>query len=95
LNKINGICKNSEVTAILGASGAGKTSLLNILCRRIVKTNNNNISGNIFANNTPYDDYTFSMIGAYVMQDDRLLETLTVKECMDFAASLRIKGNKE
>jgi len=32
------------------------------------------------------------MIGAYVMQDDRLLEALTVKECLDFAANLRIKG---
>ena len=28
------------------------------------------------------------------MQDDLLMETMTVKECLSFAASLKIKGSK-
>jgi len=35
LKNLNGICYGGQVTAIMGASGAGKTSLLNILACRI------------------------------------------------------------
>jgi len=35
LKNISGICRPGELTAIMGASGAGKTSLLNILSCRI------------------------------------------------------------
>jgi len=32
---MSGICKSNEISAILGPSGAGKTSLLNIMAKRI------------------------------------------------------------
>ena len=35
----------------------------------------------------------FSYFGAYVMQDDRLIDALTVRESLAFAANLRIKGS--
>ena len=35
LNNISGFCPSGQMTAILGSSGAGKTSLLNILAKRI------------------------------------------------------------
>lgn len=35
LRDLNGHCSGGEVTAILGSSGAGKTSLLNILAARV------------------------------------------------------------
>lgn len=43
LDNVSGICKSGETTAILGPSGAGKTSLLNILTKRIRNRGNDQI----------------------------------------------------
>lgn len=52
LNNLTGLCENKQLTAILGFSGAGKTSLLNILAKRL--EDNKSISGKISANNKTY-----------------------------------------
>lgn len=82
LDGISGICKNSEVTAILGPSGAGKTSLLNLLCKRIIPDKQNLITGSIKANSLEYSYEQFPLFSGYVMQDDRLFDTLTVRESL-------------
>lgn len=70
------------MNAILGASGAGKTTLLNILCKRVnAAKQGGTLEGEILANNKPYSAGDFSKFAAYVMQDDILLETMTVREC--------------
>lgn len=79
----------------MGPSGAGKTSLLNILTKRIRSKGNDIIKGQVLANRVQYDEFNFALFAAYVMQDDRLFETLTVKECIRFAANLRVIGTKE
>ena len=67
LNKITGVCPGGQVTAILGASGAGKTSLLNILAKRIDHGGNVTLAGDIMANQKPYDTNKFSEFASYVM----------------------------
>ncbi len=37
----------------------------------------------------------FPNFATYVMQDDRLIDALTVKETLEFAANLRIKGSSQ
>ncbi|EAR86682.2 ABC transporter family protein (macronuclear) [Tetrahymena thermophila SB210] len=95
LKNVSGICKHSEVTAILGSSGAGKTTLLNTICGRIQNNKTTQVSGTIQANSKDVTFENFSEFGSYVMQDDVLLETMTVRECLQFAANLKVQGGQQ
>ncbi|EAR86501.1 ABC-2 family transporter protein (macronuclear) [Tetrahymena thermophila SB210] len=95
LKGLSGICKQGEMTAIMGSSGAGKTTLLNILCCRAENTNEVKLSGEITANGQSFDARSFSNFAAYVMQEDLIMETMTVLEALQFAANLKMKGSNE
>lgn len=79
----------------IGSSGAGKSTLLNALCKRLSTDNKCVLSGSVLANNIPYNHTEFTQFANYVMQDDLLMEFLTVKECITFAANLKIHGTEE
>lgn len=85
---VTGIIRHGRVTAIMGASGAGKTSLLNILACRVDRRRGNLIAGEVLANMRPYSYESFGNFANYVMQHDILMQTLTVRETLEFAASL-------
>lgn len=76
----------------MGASGAGKTTLLNALACRI---HSKNLSGQIEANGTSYNFENFGDFANYVMQQDILIETLTVRETLEFAANLKLDVSDE
>ena len=71
----------------MGASGAGKTTLLNVLACRVPKKN---LEGKIYSNNTEYNFDNFGDFANYVMQSDVLMETLNVRETLNFAANLKL-----
>ena len=79
LDNIQGYALHGQLTAIMGSSGAGKTSLLNALSCRINKNWKSTISGSIYANEIKLTNTLFGKIAAYVMQQDILMETLTAK----------------
>ncbi|KAL4441911.1 hypothetical protein ABPG74_003662 [Tetrahymena malaccensis] len=83
------------LNAILGSSGAGKTTFLNILSKRIEKNNKNDLIGDLKINNQDYNADSFSKFSGYVMQEDLLLSNLTVKEYIIFAADIRLSLSKE
>ena len=57
----------------MGASGAGKTSLLNILSDRIATGSGVTLEGDKFFNDTmKCDQDNFGKLSGYVMQDDIL-----------------------
>ncbi|EAR86435.1 ABC-2 family transporter protein (macronuclear) [Tetrahymena thermophila SB210] len=95
LKGLSGICKAGEMTAIMGSSGAGKTTLLNILCCRAENTNEVKLLGDITANGKTFDARSFSNFAAYVMQEDLILETMTVLEALQFAANLKMTGTEQ
>lgn len=78
---------------IMGASGAGKTSLLNILSDRISLNSGDILQKDIFINDTlKVTDDNFGKVSGYVMQDDILFMYFTPREALTFAANLKL-GN--
>ncbi|CAH0746902.1 unnamed protein product [Bemisia tabaci] len=86
LNSINGEFKNGQVTAIIGPSGAGKTSLLNILTGFTTE----GVDGKVLIDGKDKNDTLFAKQSCYIMQDNHLQPLLTVQESMTFAATLKL-----
>ena len=73
--------------------GSGKSSLLNILCRRLqgTCTARYHYSGELLFNNTVPTNKVIRALTSYVVQDDTaLLPSLTVRETLHFAAIIRL-----
>lgn len=78
-------------TYIMGSSGAGKTSLLNILADRVALINRAKLSGQVvFNDEIPINQDTYARYAAYVMQDDILFSHFTCLEALTFSARLRL-----
>ncbi|KAI8016014.1 ABC transporter G family member 22 [Camellia lanceoleosa] len=75
---VTGSVSPGEVLALMGPSGGGKTTLLNLLSGR-VKLN----SGTITYNQQPYNKSLKQRIG-FVLQDDIVFPHLTVKEALTY-----------
>ena len=77
----------------MGSSGAGKTSLLNILADRVTSATPTRLSGNVLFNDeVPVNKLSFQKYAAYVMQDDVLFATFKVREALTFAARLKLNS---
>jgi ABC-type multidrug transport system ATPase subunit len=79
-----------KLLALMGPSGCGKTSLLNVLSRRLIGSS---VTGKQTLAGSPFDDATLRAISTYVEQEDHLIGSLTVRETVDFAAKLALRGN--
>ncbi|KAF2863333.1 hypothetical protein K470DRAFT_211043 [Piedraia hortae CBS 480.64] len=87
LNNVTGAVHPGELLAIMGASGAGKTTFLDILAR---KKKRGLVSGNIWLNGKKVTDEDFRSVIGFVDQDDTMLPTLTVHETIMDSAMLRL-----
>lgn len=86
LKNLNGEFRARELSAVMGPSGGGKSSLLNILSAY----NHDRYTGFVKVNGNPRDLKQFRLVSSYVMQDSLLQPFLTVKEAMNFSANLKI-----
>ncbi len=80
----------NEVCAIMGPSGSGKSSLLNVLAGRSSSTGNIRIEGQVRVGGVEISPVSFRKNIAYVMQDDALMATATPREALRFSATLRL-----
>ncbi|XP_029453857.1 ATP-binding cassette sub-family G member 2 isoform X2 [Rhinatrema bivittatum] len=85
LSDINGIMRPG-INAILGPTGSGKSSLLDILAAR---KDPHGLSGEVLIDGAP-QPANFKCISGYVVQDDVVMGTLTVRENLQFSAALRL-----
>lgn len=75
------------LTALMGGSGAGKTTLMDVLAGR--KTEGH-ISGDILVNGHPKNQSTWARVVGYVEQTDVHSAGLTVQESLQYSAGLRL-----
>jgi ATP-binding cassette, subfamily G (WHITE), eye pigment precursor transporter len=90
LKNITGVAYSGELLAVMGSSGAGKTTLMNALCFRSpagVKVSPTSIRA---LNGVPVNSERLRSQCAYVQQDDLFIASLTAKEHLIFQAMLRM-----
>ena len=87
---MSGYVRSGQMLLVVGASGAGKMSLLNLLDGRITTSKGAKADGVVEVNGKPRDYSTFREMTAYVMQDDDMFEDLTVREQIRCDATLRL-----
>jgi ATP-binding cassette, subfamily G (WHITE), member 2, SNQ2 len=85
LANVHGYVRPGTLTALMGASGAGKTTCLDVLAQR---KNIGVVSGDILVNGRPTGP-DFARSTAYAEQMDIHEGTATVREAMRFSAYLR------
>ena len=93
LSDISCTIPSGQLTMIIGGSGGGKSSLLDIISKRVRK----GCSGTITFKGQPLTKKLFHKQGGYVYQDDILLSTDTIHEILLESSLLKYKhkeGNK-
>jgi ABC-type multidrug transport system ATPase subunit len=86
LHSVSASMPAGSLTAIIGGSGSGKTTMLNTMAERMTS------SRLAFGGTTTFNgmEGVNSVRSAYVMQQDVLLPTLTVRETLRYSADLRL-----
>ncbi|GAA6037205.1 hypothetical protein JCM8097_008619 [Rhodosporidiobolus ruineniae] len=87
LDSISGAVQPGEIMAVLGASGAGKSTFLDLLARR---NKRGTASGEILVNGRAVPEAEYRRVVGFVDQEDTLMGTLTVYETVLTSALLRL-----
>ena len=87
LKGISGAALPNHVIALMGPTGSGKTSLLNVLSGRVPA--GGDLAGDVNVNGKPRGE-DFAQRVAYVMQEELLFAFLSVRETFALHARLRL-----
>ncbi|KDP46501.1 hypothetical protein JCGZ_08473 [Jatropha curcas] len=87
LSNVSGVFSPGVLTALVGSSGAGKTTLMDVLAGR--KTGGY-IEGSIKISGYIKEQRTFARVSGYVEQNDIHSPQVTIEESLWFSSSLRL-----
>ncbi|KAJ3201040.1 hypothetical protein HDU67_001638, partial [Dinochytrium kinnereticum] len=88
LQGVSGEIKAGRMTAIMGPSGAGKTTFMNVLMGKVTRT-----GGELRINGVAAEMQKYKKIIGYVPQEDIMLRELTVRENITYSARVRLPGS--
>ncbi|OLY79407.1 ATP-binding cassette sub-family G member 8 [Smittium mucronatum] len=91
INDLTMEMRSGEMLAIIGSSGSGKTTILNMIAGRLGK---GSVMGEILYNGEVRNPKKFKNILSYVEQDDNLNPYLTVRETIVYMAKLKLDSRK-
>lgn len=83
---MSGQIRTGDMVAIIGSSGAGKTSLMAALCSRI----RGKIEGSFFVNDMPAKKNMIGSVTGFVPQYETAVGVLTVMEHLRFVSQLKL-----
>ncbi|RUS80974.1 hypothetical protein EGW08_011249, partial [Elysia chlorotica] len=89
LKNISMTFTRGEITAIVGTSGSGKTSLLDVISGRA----EGKVDGVVSYKHQQCRRAMMRQKASYVLQADRLLPTLTVRETLTYMALMKLPGS--
>ncbi|KAL8202096.1 hypothetical protein R6Q57_011243 [Mikania cordata] len=90
LKDVSGAFRPGILTALVGVSGAGKTTLMDVLAGR--KTGGY-IQGSIFVSGYPKNQATFARVSGYCEQNDIHSPNVTVYESLLYSSWLRLSSD--
>lgn len=85
LSGVRGRIRPGRVTAVMGPSGAGKTTFLSVLMGKVGRT-----AGSLNINGEQDEMYRYQKIIGYVPQEDTMIRECTVRENILFSARMRL-----
>lgn len=88
LNNINGVFQAGRMCALMGSSGAGKTTLMDVVA---VRKSSGTVTGEVRINGFLQDIVSFRRASGYVEQFDVQSPELTVFETILYSARLRLE----
>jgi ABC-type multidrug transport system ATPase subunit len=90
IDNISGVFLRGKLTAIMGTSGAGKTTMLKAIAGQAA---GGKITGSVHINGISMDTDAMSKHTGFVFQDDVILDTMTIREAISMSAILRLPGS--
>ena len=87
LDDLTGYFLHGRLTGIMGPSGTGKTSLMEVISKQ---SKSGEVHGDFFLNGNEVNIKNIKRVSGFVFQDDVILRTMTVYEALLMSATLKL-----